>query len=711
MTPKAGARVEIFYVTYDKDARWFNYSVRSARKYTSGFSGITAVAPRAHAAVFEPICADSGVKLALYDEDPERGHLHHNVVKCSADTYCPDADFVLHVDSDCVFFTAANPDDYFVDAKPVLLCEPYENFRLENANRYSWKDAVERALGFPTPYETMVRHPAIHRRDVYGRVRRHIEALHGVPFERYVLAQKPTYPCGFCEFNTLGGYAKHYLHDDYHFIDVTEEPRPADKLKAYWSHGGISSEIRHEIETILGGSAEAAPVSERCPVALTSFAPGEANVAKQRACIASWRKAGLDVRAFNHPSDIARMKDLYDVTFVPVTDTTEHVFGKRYVPIHSMLRWATTEGVTALLINADIELCLAPWEMKRIRWLAEDGLCYFVRHNHDGRPAGAALERHGIDAFLVHGRDADMFSESFLSMGQPFWDYWLPFTFAARRRPLFAVEFPAALHRNHPMRWTGPEWHRCAEEFDRVVRSQGDARTGVTGADSWGVRMEIERARSSLRAQPEAIRSWVERTFADDAPKTFLELGAHQGTDTAWMARIPGVTLHAFEPDPRNDVPSAPNVIVNRAAVAGHDGRCPLTQSAHGWGVEWTHSSSIRRPKNHLSRYPVTFGATIEVEAVTLDQYCRRHGLGPIDFVWADVQGAEGDMVDGGWATLARTRYLFTAYSDEEMYEGQIGLAEMLRRLPGFRVVEMWDADVLLANTRIAGPSRREGSG
>jgi FkbM family methyltransferase len=181
----------------------------------------------------------------------------------------------------------------------------------------------------------------------------------------------------------------------------------------------------------------------------------------------------------------------------------------------------------------------------------------------------------------------------------------------------------------------------------------------------------------------------------------FLELGSHQGTDTAWMAEIPGVTIHAFEPDPRNNQTPRYNVVLHRAAIADRDGTGSLIQSRHGWGQEWTHSSSIKQPKNHLKRFPVTFGGNVNVELIALDTFCRQHGIENIDFIWADIQGAEGEMIGGGLRTLAQTRYLFTEYSDDELYDKQITLAEILEMLPDFRVVELWPDDVLLENRRL----------
>jgi FkbM family methyltransferase len=275
--------------------------------------------------------------------------------------------------------------------------------------------------------------------------------------------------------------------------------------------------------------------------------------------------------------------------------------------------------------------------------------------------------------------------------------------FASRGRPLFTPAFPAAFHRSHPNQWSWHTWFRCGGEFARVSGEPGSTDTHQDCmALSARVRARIDSATTEVSRLPPPIREWVERTFGGDGPKLFLELGSHQGTDTAWLAEVPGVTLHGFEPDPRNMQPPRPNVTIHRAAVWERDGRGPFVLSREGWGMEWTHSSSLRRPKNHLQRFPVTFGDTVEVELVALDTFTRVYGIEHVDFIWADIQGAEGDFVRGGLETLRNTCYLYTEYSDDELYEGQATLAEILELLPDFGVLELWPEDVLLENRRLA---------
>ena len=50
------------------------------------------------------------------------GYLAQQITKLYADTWCK-GDYVLHIDSDCVFYKEFSPDCFFIDGKPVLLRE------------------------------------------------------------------------------------------------------------------------------------------------------------------------------------------------------------------------------------------------------------------------------------------------------------------------------------------------------------------------------------------------------------------------------------------------------------------------------------------------------------------------------------------------------------------------------------------------------------
>jgi hypothetical protein len=89
------------------------------------------------------------------------------------------------------------------------------------------------------------------------------------------------------------------------------------------------------------------------------------------------------------------------------------------------------------------------------------------------------------------------------------------------------------------------------------------------------------------------------------------------------------------------------------------------------------------------------------VPTLRLDDWCGENNIDRIDFIWMDVQGAEGDVIAGASRILKKTRFLYTEYSNNELYEGQLSLKQLLARLPLFDVLATYPGDVLLKNRTI----------
>ncbi len=202
--------------------------------------------------------------------------------------------------------------------------------------------------------------------------------------------------------------------------------------------------------------------------------------------------------------------------------------------------------------------------------------------------------------------------------------------------------------------------------------------------------------------------------------RTIVEIGAHDGSDTFFLAELfPQATIYAFEPDPRAIAKLAargphPRIKAFATAIGAFDGEAefyasgglmpgatPAQEKRYRDG--WDKSGSLRAPKNHLVTDPwVTFDQRIKVMVRRLDTWMNLHGIARIDFIWADVQGAEADMIAGAQNALAVTRYLYTEYSDDELYEGQPTLDQICASLPSFVVQKRYSSDVMLRNTALA---------
>jgi len=198
----------------------------------------------------------------------------------------------------------------------------------------------------------------------------------------------------------------------------------------------------------------------------------------------------------------------------------------------------------------------------------------------------------------------------------------------------------------------------------------------------------------ATKLQPEQIRDLV-----GPAP-VIVEIGAHEGEDSRlFLEAMPRARLFCFEPERRVGAALAKNlkaygerVTICCEAVGATDGYVPFYAStgAAGGRVDWTLSGSIRRPTGHLIRSPeIRFKSPEMVPCIRLDTWLGRHPeIDNIELIWADVQGAQRDLIEGGRETLGRSQYLYIECHQQPLYDGeptQEELLEMLKDLLGFQ--------------------------
>ena len=191
-----------------------------------------------------------------------------------------------------------------------------------------------------------------------------------------------------------------------------------------------------------------------------------------------------------------------------------------------------------------------------------------------------------------------------------------------------------------------------------------------------------------------------------------LEIGAHDGSDTEEiLAACPGAFLHCFEPEPsaisQFEARGLPQdrCKLHRLAVGDVSGEVTFYQSSGSRGAcrNWNLSGSILEPKEHLDVYPwCEFKSEIVVECVRLDDWfeARERSDSHVDFIRADVQGAEARLIRGGRQTLEMAQFFYTEFSNRELYAGQPDLEEIMAMLPRFSPVKIYGNNILLENTR-----------
>jgi FkbM family methyltransferase len=192
-----------------------------------------------------------------------------------------------------------------------------------------------------------------------------------------------------------------------------------------------------------------------------------------------------------------------------------------------------------------------------------------------------------------------------------------------------------------------------------------------------------------------------------------VEIGCNDGSHTLeFLGAFPNGKIICFEPDERaakrfkkkvND----PRVVFFSCAIGSVDGTArffasggnPLATPDPRFPEDWDLSGSIHPPLLHLQTTPrVTFANQVEVTIQRLDSMIQELGLEKVDLIWADVQGAEADLIWGGRQTLRNTHYFYTEYSDQELYAGQVNLNQLRTLLPDFRLIHKLRYDVLFRN-------------
>lgn len=261
----APPRTEILIVTFARDIPFLKFCLRSLEKNAAGFAGITVVVPRHEKGQYDWV--RRGVRVEYFDEVAGKGMLHHEVQICRADEWCPNAEFICHIDADVMAFRRWTPDDLFVDGRAKMVREHFD--LIKNPNRHIWRKTVKAALGFEPEYETMVCKPQVYPRQLYAQTRFLVEEHTGKKFDEYVLSCQNEFPQGFAEFVTLGAVGIRDMAGCFEFVDydhaaearaVGQSPesfqyayrRDRDFLTEFWSHGGIAR-YKSDCEAIMAG--------------------------------------------------------------------------------------------------------------------------------------------------------------------------------------------------------------------------------------------------------------------------------------------------------------------------------------------------------------------------------------------------------------------------------------------------------------------------
>ena len=204
-------------------------------------------------------------------------------------------------------------------------------------------------------------------------------------------------------------------------------------------------------------------------VAYTSICPDHKNDGNQLVAISSWNKLGISIYSINTMDEIRKLKGKYPtyVKFVPSTKTTNHIFGKPCISINAMVDHfnSNNTGDILMLINSDITLNATLVYLDKIKNISDSCITIAHRINHAVDFVNKKKYVYGFDVFFIDKKYVNIFPPSIYSMGQTWWDYWIPYVAIKNKIPTFILSEDFAFHKEHDMQYSEKDWIKMTEYF------------------------------------------------------------------------------------------------------------------------------------------------------------------------------------------------------------------------------------------------------
>jgi FkbM family methyltransferase len=170
-----------------------------------------------------------------------------------------------------------------------------------------------------------------------------------------------------------------------------------------------------------------------------------------------------------------------------------------------------------------------------------------------------------------------------------------------------------------------------------------------------------------------------------DRPHAIVDLGAHIGVAACWFAsRYPAATVIAVEPEPDNFALLAANagpydnIVPVHAAIWDRPGRISLVDPHGG---SWAYQ---------------TASTPGDIEAIPIEDLLARHGIGQVDLLKANIEGAEIELFSGNCGWLDRVNAVVVELHDRF----RPGCTEAFERATAAFQVEQRRAKTVVARWR-----------
>jgi len=193
---------------------------------------------------------------------------------------------------------------------------------------------------------------------------------------------------------------------------------------------------------------------------------------------------------------------------------------------------------------------------------------------------------------------------------------------------------------------------------------------------------------------------------ADRQQPLLLDIGGHMGESVRFLRRLfPTAVIHSFEPSPgafaELRLLEDQRTHCHNVAVTDLDGTIDFygnaishTNSVYRVNTNSQDSLFLEQQRNRRAAIPEhTFNQPMQARSVRLASFCAQHGIGHVDLLKLDVQGAERRVLDGAEQLLQATDNIVLEIMFFDYYEHQSSFLEIESVLypAGFRLFSISD--------------------
>jgi len=189
-------------------------------------------------------------------------------------------------------------------------------------------------------------------------------------------------------------------------------------------------------------------------VLATSIAPTD--IRNQRNAVDTWLKSGFHVVSLNCKEELQKIICFFpEVEFIEVDRDGREMYGRPYVYLNDFMEFfQKSQYKTCGIINSDIHLI----------GIGEDFKEFLDNQTENSLVFGHRIDIKSLDGLygkLYIGHDYFFFDRTFACLypdegfciGQPAWDYWMPFLPLLYGKSVKKLLSPIAYHIKHPQNW------------------------------------------------------------------------------------------------------------------------------------------------------------------------------------------------------------------------------------------------------------------